>query len=464
VRPTLTLLAIETLLGVGAWLLCGRRVFQAALGLLAATAPLEVYRTPVLGVNLSLFRISLVLALILVTAGGAWPDLGRTARDPVTRAYGLLAAVMAVSLVLISDNRSLAFRVFSQVVIGVVAVIVVGALVRRIGDPVRAAVTVLAGVALPILAALWQVRSSGGSSGLPFLGSLPAAPGLEVSRESASFAGSTVRAKATFADPNHFGAYCALLLGPAVGLLSVGVARRSIPTAATAAGLAAALGGMVLASESRSAWLAAAVCLIGAGPALVRPGLRRMTTRARIGAAAATLVLVGGLVAVAIPVVRNRTAASTANTESNVTHSYTLRKAADDLRSRPLLGIGLADFGPQVGEGPRTSGAHSTFLTIGAELGLIGLLAFVGALAVTGRAVAAGIRRGSGDLRRIAIGLACGFAGFATASVLYDLWLDDFQWVVTGVVVGICGALVDPLVLPGRLHRIRRPWPRAAPR
>jgi hypothetical protein len=386
------------------------------------------------------------------------------ARDPVTRAYGLFAAVMAVSLVLMSDNRSLAFRVLSQVVVGVVTVIVVGALVRRTGDPIRAAMAILSGVGLPILAALWQVRSSGGSSGLPFLGSLPAAPGLEVSRESASFAGSMVRAKATFADPNHFGAYCALLLGPALGLLSVAVARRSVPGAATATALAAALGCMVLASESRSAWLAAAVCLVGAGPALLRPELRRMTARGRVGAAVGAFIVSGALVLVAIPVVRNRTAATTANTGSNMTHSYTLRKAADDLRTRPVFGIGLADFGPQVGEGPRTSGAHSTFLTIGAELGFVGLLSFAGALAVTGRAVVAGIRRGSPDLRRIAIGLACGFAGFTTASVLYDLWLDDFQWVVTGVVVGICGALVDPLVLPGRLHRIPRPWPRAAPR
>ncbi|HEY5199185.1 MAG TPA: O-antigen ligase family protein [Solirubrobacteraceae bacterium] len=447
IGATLILVCLEAVLGLAAWLLCGRRPDQAALGLLAVTAPLEDYRTPLLGVNVSLFRLSLVVALA-VLARGRLNQLRQPSRDPITLAYALLAAIMAISLVLFSDNRSLGFRVLSQVAVGTVAMVVVAGLVRRIGHPVRVAGTLVVGVALPIAAGFWQASfgSTRAAPLLPFLASLPAAPGLEVSRIGSSFAGATLRVKSTFADPNHFGAYCALLLGPLLGLLGLAAGRRSVRWIAASSAVVIALVCMILLSGSRSAWLAAGVCVVGCGAAFLPALLRGMSSRARGRAALGSAVAVAVLALVGSPIVASRlNDATAANRQSNETHSLTLRRASDDLVEMPVLGIGLSDFGPQLGEGPLTSGAHSTYLTVGAELGFVGLFALLAVLVLTGRALAAGIRRGDGELRMVATGLACGYAGFALAAAFYDLWWDDFQWLIAGSVLGLCGAVAGPL-------------------
>jgi hypothetical protein len=449
IGAALILAGLEAALGGIALLLSRRRPASAALGLLAVTAPLEVYRTPVLGANLSLFRISLAVGLAVLICG---PDLElrRHLRDPITLGYAFLTGVMATSLVFVSDNRSLGLRVFSQVAVGTAAVVVVAGLARRIGSPARVAGTLAAGAVLPVLAGFWQASfgSSPGAPLLPLLGLLPAAAGLQVSRDASSFVGNALRVKATFADPNHFGAYCALLLGPVLSLAGLAAARRAATRSAVAGVLALALACMILLSGSRSAWLAAAVCAVGAAASLLPPLLRGTSGRARVRIVAASVLALAVLAGVGAPVVGSRLDdASAANHQSDRTHSLTLRKAADDLLDHPVFGIGIADFGPQLGEAPLTSGAHSTYLTVGAELGGVGLLALLTALAATGRALAAGVRGGDDELRAIAIGLVCGYAGFAVAAFFYDLWWDDFQWVLAGTVLGLCGATTGRLRL-----------------
>jgi O-antigen ligase len=145
--------------------------------------------------------------------------------------------------------------------------------------------------------------------------------------------------------------------------------------------------------------------------------------------------------ALAVPAVTHRLTNAAANVHSNHVHAHTLRQAARDLARHPVFGIGLADFGPQLGEAPLTSGAHSTYLTVGAELGLAGLLALVAAVACTARVLINACRATSGPARQLAIGLAGGYAGFAVAAGFYDLWWDDFNWLVSGVVFGVCALL-----------------------
>ncbi|MDQ3721269.1 MAG: O-antigen ligase family protein [Actinomycetota bacterium] len=455
-RPTLVLVGIEAVLFLIAWLIARRRLPHTALALIAMTAPLEVYRTPVLDLNLSLFRLAVLIGAGVVLAGPARRCVADLLRDPVVWVYAALLALMVVSLLVFSQNRDLGFRVMSQVAIGIVVVVVVAALVQRIDDPPVAMALLLCGIALPVAAACWQAiaYSAGTDATLPGLGDLPAAAGLEGSREGLSFVGTAVRLKATFSDPNHFGAFAALMTGPCLGVLAQGLHRRSRVTVTAAAALAAALGCMVFASSSRSAMLALAVCILGVAVLSGTSLLGGMSSRGRVLSGAVAVVICAGIAIAALPLLQQRLDPSAAaNVESNRTHQTTLSRAGDNLVAEPLVGIGLADFGPQLGEGPRTSGAHSTYLTVGAELGGAGLILLLLAIAATARLMVAGVRRARGPLGELSVGLACGYAGFVLAAALYDLWWDDFHWVAVGVGLGLL-APVAPFSIPRVLRRL----------
>ena len=268
----------------------------------------------------------------------------------------------------------------AQVAFGVVALAVVAYLAQR--EPPRVVLAaVLGGALLPLLAATFQGLSNlwGERPSLPFIGDLPAAKGLEVTRADEIFAGTEgVRLKGTFGDPNHFGTYMSLMTVIGVALRRTqwqgGEWRQAIAVGAVCIGAVS----VIAASYSRTAWLALAVAL-GILLALVA----RAAAARTLGPVTPRRMLVVGLAGVLClaplaPRVVDRLYPATATTrDSNSTHAHTSEVALESLRDNPLFGIGQGDLGTKLGQGVRTSGAHSSYLTFGAELGLLGLITLV---------------------------------------------------------------------------------------
>lgn len=440
------MLALEAALLGLAILIGGGRLERSLAALIFLTAPLEVYRTSVAGVNLSLFRISVGVALVylLVRHARGWRRGDTLApwsywRRPLVVAYVAIAGWMVISVAFEPINTFLGLRVLGTVLIGVAALTSLAFLMRE--APLAATVEMFAFAAvLPILASAWQgiAFGLGWDAALPFLDLLPVDEGLEKSRDTGQFFGSSGnRARGTFADANHFGAFVSLALIASVGLFVRAVLVRQRHAAVGFGALAVAAVTMLISSYSRSAWLgtgAATVLLAGLVLPLVRaPGGGRRMAVAAAGVAALVAVLAIPLA----PLVLDRLDSDARdNRISNTSHSQTINAAVAALEERPLTGIGLGGLGIRLDQGPRTSGAHSSYLSVGAELGAVGLLLLLWAAALALTILIRATRtRFPQEERVLAAALLAGYVGFLVSNVVYDLWWDDFHWAVLAMVL-----------------------------
>jgi O-antigen ligase len=426
------LLAIAYRLSRGDW----RRI---ALYLLAATAPLEVYRTVIGKVDISLFRLSLLIALaVLATAADPRATLRRFTRLPLVRAYSVFAGVVALALIVHPINPFLAERQLAQIIIGVVALGVVAELART-QSIARVAVAIVLGAILPILAAIWQglAPEIGASEALPLLNKLPAAVGLEITRQALSSFGTIgARAKGTFGDPNHFGVYLGFVVCLSLALTFVAAQRRNRVEQISYGAMAAAASATLVATFSRSAWVGTvvAIALIVAGVtrAWHTKALRPPTKRLAVVAALVTLAISAGL---APRVIERVAPGSKINVVSDRSHASTVRFAWHQFVSHPVLGIGPGGLGIKLHLAPRTSGAHSTYLTVAGELGTVGLLALFLVIAITLGLLARAYRRLRGTpLVALALGLGAAYVGYLASNVTYDIFFDDFHWIMLGAV------------------------------
>lgn len=467
--PVIILLCIESALAAIAFVASGRRLAPMALWLICASAPLEVYRTPVAGVNLSLFRLSVLVgaATLLWDARG---QVTAFARHRLVGGYLALALIMSISILTLSQNRFLSARVLSQVLIGIVVIIVICGLTTRtsLETAVRG---VVVGVVVPIAAASVQagLLLAGVRTSLPLLDQLPVASGLENSRLTYAFAGEQgLRARGTFGDANHFGVYLAVVLGLALALGALHLVRKQGRPAIAVLSLAVASAGMLVATDSRTAWIAAACGVAGVAwptAAILRGG---WTRRRRLIALGAALVVSLG---VALPLASRILARVQPNTGinavSNQVHVHTMSVALHQFVEHPVFGIGLSDLGGHLGQNMRASNAHSSWLDVAAELGAIGVLALLALVAVVIGPLVGLVRRMLGT--RYALipgGLLGAYAGFATASAFYDLWWDDFHWMLLGVVLAAIRLLpgwAAPAWMRLRLPPGRLRWRRPAP-
>lgn len=434
----LVLATLEVAIGIGCFVGAGRNLRRFALLLLTVTAPLEVYRTGVAGVNPSLFRLSLAIALVIVLRSPESRQvLRRVNRIPIFLTYGALAVIMLVSLATMSDNVALGARVFAQVTIGIIAAALVYALASQ--EPLmRIARYILVGASVPLAAAAWQLIVP--SEPLPLLSLLPVPEGLEVTRDPLPVFEATARARGTFGDPSHFGAY--LLLVGAVALASTIVAFRQWATRRTASlsVLLACILGVVFATYSRSAWLGcvAAISLVTVGAWLRLAADPARTTRAAVVPLAVACCFIAATAPLASAVNDRLDPSSAGNVVSNSVHERTVTVALDDLLSHPLTGIGIADLGPQLEQAVRSSGAHSSYLTVAAEIGAPGLVLMLLAPLLTLRLLHRGMSASAEPDRLMLRSIAAGYIGFAIANLSYDLWWDDFHWVVLGLVIASC--------------------------
>jgi O-antigen ligase len=446
VAAPLLLVGIEAVLAAVCYVLAKRQWDRAVLYLVAMTAPLEVYRTGLAGVNLSLFRLALLAAGIGLFLDSARRRVLRTtalrmvtARLPL--AYLGLAALMTVSVAFVSDNSFLGKRLVALVLVGALAIVLIGELTSRLS-----VITLLRafafGAVLPILAASLQglAPKLGTVAHLPFLSRLPAEAGLEKTRDAAiSFGGLGIRVKGTFGDPNHYGVYLALILVIALGLLVLAVLARQRPQAVSFGALVVAATASLVATYSRTGWMAAGLSVLALA-ALLLPLARSKprSRRSNFVALSSAVVLILAFLPVAPGVITRLNPSSSINNETNTSHQETTAAALKQFEQHPVFGIGAAGLGVVLDQGPRTSGAHSTFVTVAAELGLVGLLSLLLAAAFAvdslGRVFWRNRLKTSGVVPAT---LLASYAGFLAANVTYDLWWDDFHWVILGGVVAL---------------------------
>ncbi len=188
----------------------------------------------------------------------------------------------------------------------------------------------------------------------------------------------TGRLQGPFAQPNELGAFCALVLPLCLAVLAAADSRRTRLAAGAAAGLVAIAGALSL---SRGSWLGAAAGVLVL--AIFLPAVRRSLRRAAAGIAGG-LLLAAVVTAGSITSVLTERLGSIGSAGDNPYDfrpelwSTGLRVAMD----HPLLGVGPGQFKiassnaeyalyNYVAEHP-----HNIVLTVAAEHGAYGLLAF----------------------------------------------------------------------------------------
>jgi O-antigen ligase len=362
-------------------------------------------------------------------------------RQPLVGAYLLFAGVVVLAMLVHPINRFLGERQAAQIVVGAIALGVTSELARR-QSARRAATAIVIGAVLPILAAAWQglAPEVGASDALPLLDKLPAAQGLEITRQALSSFGTVgARAKGTFGDPNHFGVYLGFVICLALALTIMAAQRRSRFTQISYGAMATAASATLVATFSRSAWVGTllSVVLIAAGivQAWRMGAVRLPNKRVAVWVAIGALALSAG---VAPRVIERVAPSSKINVVSDRTHASTVRFALRQFSTHPVLGIGPGGLGVKLRQPPRTSGAHSTYLTVAAELGAVGLLVLLLAVAVALRLLTGAYHMlGRTPLVVLALALGAAYLGYLASNVTYDVWFDDFHWVILGGVVAL---------------------------
>jgi O-antigen ligase len=247
---------------------------------------------------------------------------------------------------------------------------------------------------------------------------------------------SAVRFNAAYGDVNAAGSYLVLALMACAGLILVDRSRRIVWL--PAAGL---LTIALWLSGSRIA-IVAGLAALGALPlALVRLSTPTVTRRAALTGFVA-VVLVSGVLFACVPGRILRSDSS----RSVVVRLEMAATAARMLRTQPLFGIGIGKFyqksgefsSPKLLEIYRRENAHNNYLQIAAELGILGLVAFLWLLraALGGTSVIEQLKGG----RSVEAGFILGLWAFLlTAIVGHPLLTPEAAypfWIMLGAAAG----------------------------
>jgi O-antigen ligase len=252
--------------------------------------------------------------------------------------------------------------------------------------------------------------------------------------------GAGSRPVATLGSSAFLGAAAALLAPAALGLaLELRTAARRQWSAL--AGVAAALGGLALVvAGARAAWVGAAVALAAVG--VLRPSAFRGRRR-RVGFLAAAGVVLA--LAAASGVAGRVPDAFDSSQGGGRSRTDEWRVAVRVVADHPILGVGPEGyriaFGSAVddryeaahGRDPLPDRAHDALLDVAATTGLPGLAAYLALVALAGRSVLAGLRRGAPWVA----GAAAGLVAYAAQSLLlFPLAeVDPVAWLLAGLVV-----------------------------
>jgi O-antigen ligase len=274
---------------------------------------------------------------------------------------------------------------------------------------------------------------------------------IEGARQSGSFLlDGTQRLNATFADPNQFGFYIAtmflVMAGAVCGYLFIEKPVRW-RTASSYLLLAVSAAVAVIGTYSRSTWLLATFGVIVLASLL---GRTFWTRRRAVVAGVATVVALG----LASPLIASRLGSSEpGNLKSTQVHEHTMSLAVKLAAHHPFTGVGLGGYGHYANQPPLISSSVSTFLTVAAELGLPGLILLIAAIIVTSLAAVRSVLRSRSAERALLAGFVAAFVALAAANTLGEVWMDDFQWALFGVLVAVTA---QPLVALDRLPFLKR--------
>jgi O-antigen ligase len=224
------------------------------------------------------------------------------------------------------------------------------------------------------------------------------------------------RVNSLFFDPNIYGRFLALVMLAITA--AVLWSRRTRPVLLSAAILAFLWGGLVLSfSQSSIGALLLGLAVLSA----VRFSLRD-TLVATLAAA-----LLGGAALLVAPNALHVHLNSSQGANNSTSGRYTLIKGGLDLfGQRPLQGFGPGAFAKQyrARENGSTEGAvsasHTIPITVAAEQGVLGLVAYLALLVAAFARLMSGIR---GSPARAAI--AAAFAGLVLHTLLYAAFLED---------------------------------------
>jgi O-antigen ligase len=323
------------------------------------------------------FALALILTMVVV----AGVMIAAMLQRPRTRVTLQLPMLTLLAAALLSLAAGLNFRDGSVFLVVVMMIVLWHAHIDRFGDRPGY-----------LRAVWWAYLTTGALACL-------AAVTMVLSREPASlYRIANGRAVGTFVLPGELAGYCIFLVP-----IAYAVARESGDRALRAAAwIACACGGAaLLLSFSRTGWVGLAVA-IGTLVALRSP---------RGGIVRAAAVVVAVLVVVALFFNEHH------NPSENYTRLSIWQAAAGVIDRFPLTGVGPFGFSKiypfvRLPDGDATAfHAHSLYLTFFAELGVVGLLAFLWFLYSYARAIAGRLQTAAPASGFVATAIAAGVAG-----------------------------------------------------
>lgn len=252
-------------------------------------------------------------------------------------------------------------------------------------------------------------------------------PGLIVGNAYAPF----FRVNSIFWDPSVFGRYLTVAILAALTVLLLGKVTRAQAAMLVAAIVVSWLGLVV--SFSQSSLLALSVGILVA--VAVAWGWR-------VGAVLVLIPVVLAAVALAVPQVRGDVVDKSRAGLNKITsgRSNLIRQGARIGVDNPVFGVGVGGFQREYadrlgirGKNPKRTASHTTPVTVLAELGFVGLLAFAWLLAA---ALLTTLRRvGVGFTSRVALAVGVGLVAIAVHSLFYAAFFEDpLTWGLLGLV------------------------------
>lgn len=224
-----------------------------------------------------------------------------------------------------------------------------------------------------------------------------------------------------------------------VGLLPLAVLFAYRRSRALAGAMVAGASAVLILSESRSSWVAAAVMLLVTILLQTRAGNLKA-----LGAAIAAVAILAALVmgtGSLRHIVEQKLAAKQASSQSVTHRVWSYGYAVKTIGKAPLFGAGAPGFSAQEANNRTNIGAiDNGYLSITVDMGFVGLFAALIPIAVAFRLIGRCARLGVTPSFELA--LALGILGMAVVTVFYD----SFYWAQIDLLLGSMGGLLSTRV------------------
>lgn len=235
--------------------------------------------------------------------------------------------------------------------------------------------------------------------------------------------------------------YGALVAGLLPGALLFALRRSRL----LAAGVGAASVAMLIFSQSRSSWVAVTVMLVVVAILQARAGNYRALGAIGAGVAVLAALILG--TSSLHRLVEEKLSAKIASSQSVTHRQFSYSYGIHAIGERPFFGAEEPGFSAKESANKTNIGAvDNGYLSVGVDMGLVGLIAACIPIGVALRVLARCLRLGATPTFELA--LALGIVGMAVVAAFYD----SFYWAQLDLLLGAMGG-----VLSTRVGRISRP-------